>query len=162
MSTREYFTKTFRREWPVFVKVLRAIPEGQIDYKPHERSSAAGDIAWFLVNELGCLNDAIESGRSDFPEAPRAATLDEIISAYEAQARELEQRVSTIDDERWLSEAGMYFRDKLIRNYVIEDLCWDFLHDAIHHRGQLSAYLRPMGGKVPSIYGPSGDEKGSL
>ena len=37
---------------------------------------------------------------------------------------------------------------------------WDFMFDAIHHRGQLSAYLRPMGGKVPSIYGPSADETG--
>jgi len=162
MSTREYFSKTFRKEWPVFVKVLRALPADKLDYKPHERSSAAGDIAWFLSNELGCLNDAIESGRSDFPEAPRPATLDEIVAAYEKQARDLEQRVSSIDDERWQSKVGMYYRDKLITEKVIEDLCWDFLHDGIHHRGQLSAYLRPMGGKVPAIYGPSGDERGSM
>jgi uncharacterized damage-inducible protein DinB len=36
---------------------------------------------------------------------------------------------------------------------------WDFFFDAIHHRGQLSTYLRPMGGTVPSIYGPSADSK---
>ena len=37
---------------------------------------------------------------------------------------------------------------------------WGFLFDLIHHRGQLTTYLRPMGGKVPSIYGPSADDSG--
>lgn len=162
MSTREYFSKTFSKEWPVFVKVLRALPADKLDYKPHEKSSAAGDIAWFLANELGCLNAAIESGRSDFPEAPRPAALDAIVSAYEKEARDLEQHLSTADDAKWQSKAGMYFKNKLITEMVIEDLFWNFLHDAIHHRGQLSAYLRPMGGKVPAIYGPSGDERGTM
>jgi uncharacterized damage-inducible protein DinB len=41
-----------------------------------------------------------------------------------------------------------------------EKMAWGFLLDLIHHRGQLSVYLRPMGGRVPPIYGPSGDENG--
>ena len=40
------------------------------------------------------------------------------------------------------------------------DMLWGFLFDGIHHRGQLSTYLRPMGAKVPSIYGPSADDPG--
>ena len=40
------------------------------------------------------------------------------------------------------------------------EMMWGLLFDAIHHRGQLSTYIRPMGGKVPSIYGPSGDDPG--
>jgi uncharacterized damage-inducible protein DinB len=40
-------------------------------------------------------------------------------------------------------------------------MLWGLLFDAVHHRGQLSAYIRPMGGKVPSIYGPSGDDAGN-
>ncbi len=43
---------------------------------------------------------------------------------------------------------------------TIDGFVWGFLFDAIHHRGQLSTYLRPMGGKVPSIYGPSADDSG--
>jgi uncharacterized damage-inducible protein DinB len=39
------------------------------------------------------------------------------------------------------------------------DFCWFLLHDHIHHRGQLSVYIRLAGGKVPAIYGPSGDER---
>ena len=43
---------------------------------------------------------------------------------------------------------------------TIAKMAWGFLFDAVHHRGQLSTYLRPMGGKVPSIYGPSADDSG--
>ena len=43
---------------------------------------------------------------------------------------------------------------------TIAQFVWGFLFDAVHHRGQLTTYLRPMGGKVPSIYGPSADDPG--
>ncbi|HZV12602.1 MAG TPA: DinB family protein [Candidatus Kapabacteria bacterium] len=45
---------------------------------------------------------------------------------------------------------------------TLGNMCWGLLHDAIHHRGQLSSYLRPMGAKVPSIYGPSADDQGGM
>ena len=44
---------------------------------------------------------------------------------------------------------------------TLENFAWGFLLDAVHHRGQLTTYLRPMGSKVPSIYGPSADDSGS-
>ena len=44
---------------------------------------------------------------------------------------------------------------------TLENMFWGYLFDMVHHRGQLSAYLRPMGGKVPSIYGPSADDSGA-
>ena len=43
---------------------------------------------------------------------------------------------------------------------ALSQMVWGFLFDAIHHRGQISTYLRPMGSKVPSIYGPSADDPG--
>jgi uncharacterized damage-inducible protein DinB len=48
----------------------------------------------------------------------------------------------------------------MVSEQPVGTFLWFILFDAIHHRGQLSAYLRPMGGKVPSIYGPSADERG--
>jgi uncharacterized damage-inducible protein DinB len=50
---------------------------------------------------------------------------------------------------------------KLYREAPVGELLWYIFFDAIHHRGQLSTYIRPMGGQVPSIYGPSGDDPGS-
>jgi uncharacterized damage-inducible protein DinB len=53
----------------------------------------------------------------------------------------------------------MYFGGKLFKTAPVGETAWDFLLDAIHHRGQLTAYIRPMGGKVPSVYGPTADDK---
>jgi hypothetical protein len=61
MTTREFFIEQFRSERPKFVNVLRALPEGKLDYRPHERSSSAAMIAWFLVLELRALVDMIRT-----------------------------------------------------------------------------------------------------
>ncbi len=50
---------------------------------------------------------------------------------------------------------------KVLWTDTLENMVWGFLFDMVHHRGQLTAYIRPMGGKVPAIYGPSADDMGS-
>ena len=124
MSTREYFIQRFKIERPNFVKVIRALPSERLDYKPHERNSSAGDIAWFLAQELRALVQMLETG-----------------------------------EIQWEQDGRMYFGGKLMKTAPIGDTIWDFWFDAIHHRGQLTAYLRPMGGTVPSVYGPTADSK---
>jgi uncharacterized damage-inducible protein DinB len=71
----------------------------------------------------------------------------------------MERALSATGDAKWEQDGNMYFGGKLMRTAPIGETVWDFLFDAIHHRGQLTAYLRPMGGKVPSVYGPTADEK---
>jgi uncharacterized damage-inducible protein DinB len=159
MNTREFFVKQFRSERPKFVSVLRAMPDGQLDYKPHERNSAAGEIAWFLVLELQTLVDTLTKGEHRWAQPPAPPTSEAIADEYEKAADALEAALDAADDAQWQSEGKLYFGDKLMMNRPRGEILWDFLLDAIHHRGQLSVYLRPMGGKVPSIYGPSGDSR---
>jgi uncharacterized damage-inducible protein DinB len=68
--------------------------------------------------------------------------------------------VAKMDDASWNKPAEFYYQGKVVSNRPAGEFIWFCLFDAIHHRGQLSAYLRPMGGKVPAIYGPSADEEG--
>ncbi|HEX5714660.1 MAG TPA: DinB family protein [Thermoanaerobaculia bacterium] len=160
MSTRDYFIQRFNTERPAFVKVIRALPSEKLDYKPHERNSSAGDIAWFLAQELGALVQMLETGEIQWKQVPTPDSLDEIADAYEAAADKMEKALSSADDARWEQEGKMYFGGKLMKTAPIGETLWDFWFDAIHHRGQLTAYLRPMGGTVPSVYGPTADEKG--
>ena len=159
MSTREFYLKTFKAERPAFVNVIRALPGDQLGYKPHERNSSAGDIAWFLALELRSLVDMIETGEVHWQQPPNPNSVDAIVAAYEAAADDLEKAVAAADDAKWERSCDMYFGGKLMKSSPFSETAWDFLHDAIHHRGQLTAYLRPMGGKVPSIYGPTADTK---
>jgi hypothetical protein len=158
-NNREYFRECFEAEKPKFVRVLRAIPEGQGDYKPHPRSTSAGDIAWLLASELRDACELLDRGEVNF--VLRAApSLSECISEYERNAEELQQRLAAVDDSTWERQARFVVDGAAVWETTLGDMLFGFLFDAIHHRGQLSSYLRPMGGKVPSIYGPSGDDPG--
>jgi uncharacterized damage-inducible protein DinB len=85
-----------------------------------------------------------------------AAAGDAVESAQETLAK----RVARADDEAWGREAQFLMGGKVGWSAPLGAMLWEILFDAIHHRGQLSTYIRPAGGKVPSIYGPSGDDTG--
>jgi len=73
----------------------------------------------------------------------------------------LDDRLQRMNDAGWQWSAQLLSNDKLEREATVGEFLWYIFFDAIHHRGQLSTYIRPMGGKVPHIYGPSGDDPGT-
>jgi uncharacterized damage-inducible protein DinB len=159
MSTREFFAERFKIERPAFESVIGALPNEKIDYKPHERNSSAGDIAWFLALELRALVDMLNTGEIQWKHVPTPDSLDKIAADYKSAADDMEKALSSADDAKWEREGKMYFNGKLMKTAPVGETLWDFWFDAIHHRGQLTAYLRPMGGKVPPVYGPTADTK---
>ena len=161
MNNREHFAKCFQIEKPTFVKVFRAVPPDQIAYRPHPRSTSAGDLVWLLAGELHDACELLDRFEASFSTAPAPATLEESIAAYERNASELEKRLAAVDDAAWEEKARFLVEGNVAWEAPLGQMLWGFLFDAIHHRGQLSSYLRPMGGKVPSIYGPSGDDPGT-
>jgi hypothetical protein len=157
---REYFIECFEAEKPKFLRVLRAIPDGQAQYRPHPRSTSAGDLVWLLASELRDACELIDHGEVSFVVRP-APALSESIAHYERNAEDLQKRLGNVSDEAWGRNARFLVNGASVWEATLGDMLFGFLFDAIHHRGQLSAYLRPMGGKVPSIYGPSGDDPGT-
>ena len=160
MSATAFFKARREAELPAFRKVLEAMPKERFDYRPHERSPTARDIAWTLAMETKACCAFVDEGRVEWqhvdpPDEPSA-----IIEAFEHSYRELDERVASLDDEAWSKPVGIYANGKLMREAPLGEFLWFMFFDAIHHRGQLSTYIRPMGGKVPAIYGPSGDDPG--
>jgi hypothetical protein len=158
-SVREFYQQCFANEKPIFLKVLRAVPPDQAGYAPHARSTKAGDLVWLLAAELEDACTLIDSGDVNYVPRPAPGVPDSI-AAYEKHAAALESRLATLDDARWQSKARLLMDGKPLWEATVGEMLFGFLFDAIHHRGQLSSYLRPMGAKVPSIYGPSGDDPG--
>ena len=160
MSTREYYVERFKAEKPTFLRVLRAVPPGEAAYRPHERSSSAGGLVWLLASELHDACSVADTREVNFAMPPEPPTLGEAVAAYEKNAAALEDRLARLDDAAWGEKARFLMDGKVAWETTLGDMLWGFLFDAIHHRGQLSSYLRPMGAKVPSIYGPSADDPG--
>jgi uncharacterized damage-inducible protein DinB len=158
-STREYYEECFDAEKPKFIRVMKAVPADKGDYRPHPRSTSAADLLWLLAAELHDACQIVDGGECVLTIKP-APSVAESISAYEKNAAALKSRLVSMDEKKWESPAKLVMDGKVIWETSVGDMLFGFLFDAIHHRGQLSTYLRPMGAKVPSIYGPSADDPG--
>ena len=156
MTLRDFYLKRAKAEFPVFLKVLRALPE-DLSYKPDDRSPSAQQLVWTVTNELKALIDVVDTGKSEW-ENITPPSRDEMIGMFEKWSTELLDKVAALDDAAQERNGQFLYQGKVVMERPTVELLWDFMFDAIHHRGQLSAYLRPMGAKVPSIYGPSADE----
>lgn len=159
MNTREFYAVRLTHEKPIFLRVISAIPSDKAAYRPHPRSNSAADIAWQLACEFADSCEVVEHGKVDYVVRP-APTVAESAAAYEKNVNELEKLVSGLDDAAWERPAKFLMNGTPVWEAPLGDMLFGILVDAIHHRGQLSAYLRPMGAKVPSIYGPSADDSG--
>ena len=160
MTSRKFFLERRRAENPVFLRVMQAIPEDRIDYKPHERSPSAQQIMWTMTNELRSCLKVVRENRGEWIQDP-VPSFDEMQRMFEQSLNDLTSEVEKLDDATWDSTAEFYFNGKKVNEMPVGQFLWYILFDAIHHRGQLTAYLRPMGAKVPAIYGPSADSRGT-
>ena len=158
MSTRLFYLERRKAELPVFLKVLRALPADRLDYRPHERSPSAEQLVWTLTMELRSCVEAARNGRTEWRTEPTPA-LDKMLEIYEQHHQDLVHVVESMDDAAWERPAQFFFNGKMVSEQPVAQFLWMIFFDAIHHRGQLSAYLRPMGGTVPAIYGPSADAR---
>lgn len=153
MTEQELFTRFWTHETKTTLRVISRIPEGST-YRPDPKSRTAQEIAWQIVNEERMIIDGVETGVMKPPSAPAVpATMREVIAAYEELANTLPTRWAQLPADRWNGEVDFFGRKR-----PASPMAWSFLFDLVHHRGQITTYLRPMGSKVPQIYGPSGDE----
>jgi uncharacterized damage-inducible protein DinB len=159
MNDREFFCKRHQIEFKTFTTVLGALPLNEFAYRPHERSPSTLDLVWTLAGEMAACSAMIDRGEVHWApdDAPSAA---QAVKTFQANYEALDDRVRTLEESHWTRPAKLYVGGKLFMEQPLGDFLWYLFFDAIHHRGQLSTYIRPMGGKVPSIYGPSGDDPG--
>jgi uncharacterized damage-inducible protein DinB len=157
MDEKTLFLKFWGKEAPATRKVISRIPEGS-DYRPDPKSRTAREIAWLIVREEIVLADGLEKGTLEWAELPPPATVKEVLDGYDRHHENLATRLQAIDPARWERRVPFMFQGQEVMNESGYDNAWGFLLDIIHHRGQLSTYLRPMGSTVPQIYGPSADE----
>ena len=164
LGNRDFFIRRWRIEFPAFVDLFNALPADRLDYRPHPASRSAGELVALLVSLERSCAELCETGRGSYnanlsfhPSADSSA-LTKMIAAYEEHHHALAERLERLDDNTWNRSAWLTRGDQeIILRDSIGGLLWTALFDGVHHRGQLSTYIRPMGGKVPSIYGPSGD-----
>lgn len=152
MDEKTLFTRFWTNESKSTRKVLERIPEGS-DYRPDPKSRTAQQIAWQIVWEGKMLIDALEIGTVEWSPPPMPATMKEVLAAWDEQNATMARRWNDLPVERWEGSLEMFGSTR-----PAAPMAWSFLFDIVHHRGQITTYLRPMGSTVPQVYGPSADE----
>ncbi len=152
MDEKSLFLGFWTKEAATTQKVISRIPEGS-EYRPDPKSRTAQQIAWQIVCEERMIIDALETGTVAWAPPPMPATMKELLAAYEAQSADIIKRWTALPEARWEGMLDFFGTQR-----PASPMAWSFLFDIVHHRGQITTYLRPMGAKVPQVYGPSGDE----
>jgi uncharacterized damage-inducible protein DinB len=151
-----FMLDSMEREMEVTHKVLAAVPEAQREFRPDPKSRTAFELAWHLAEGDVDFLESIANRRFSL-DAPRPGApkpMGELLAWYDVHFQAALKRVRTMTAEELMTPVDFYgvmtapvFRFLLFAN-----------NHSIHHRAQLATYLRPMGSKVPSIYGGSADE----
>jgi len=147
-------------EAPVTRKVIAAIPEDKSGYKPDPKAKDAKALAWHIVASEEWFARSIINGsfamEGDGEEKLPAgvSTIADILAYYDKVMPPLVEQLKKVPGDKLATPVDFFG--------VMKQPCVTYmgflLNHSIHHRGQLSTYLRPMGSKVPGIYGGSADE----
>ena len=152
MDEKALFTKFWTQESKTTRNVLARIPESSA-YRPDPRSRTAQEIAWQIVCEEKMIIEALENGKAEWAPPPMPESMKDVLAEYERQSAEVLRRWSALPQSRWDGALDFFGGER-----PGSSMAWSFLFDIVHHRGQLTTYLRPMGSTVPQVYGPSADE----
>ena len=157
MSNHAFFLQTFSAEFKRFHDVVAALPADKLDYRHDPRSRSARELVSHLIGHFQDLGELMDDGvvnhRGSVPFNDHAHALSLLDASFHAAA----DKASSVTDETWATPGEFKIGGRALMTAPRQAIGWMLFLDAIHHRGQLSTQIRPMGGKVPSIYGPSAD-----
>lgn len=159
--------QTFLNTWDVEAKktaaLLRALPEGQYDFRPDTGGRSLGELAWHLAEVDAYMSYGIERGAFEMgmkpPGIERPKTIREVATGYDRVHEDALARVRKLTPAD-LDRSLMFFTGTPA---TVRQILWDFLlHHQIHHRGQLSVVCRLAGGIAPAPYGPNREEMAKM
>ena len=163
MALVDAIRREFDSEAPVTRRVLERVPLDRRDWKPHPKSMSLGRLAAWMASAPGwaagvLFEDTFEASTWTPFAAP--ATGAELVGAFDAGAEAARTAMARLDDAAARGNWSFVFQGKpMLTLPRIGFLRLFLLSDAIHHRGQMSVFLRLLDVPVPSIYGPSADEQ---
>jgi uncharacterized damage-inducible protein DinB len=167
MKLTDLYLGELEREAPASRRILERVPDGRYDWKPHEKSMPLGYLATLVATMPGWIDMMVNRDELDIapkdpsgyrPPEPRTST--ELLEAFDAALAKGHAALRSTNDDHlmttWKLLAGGIVMQEQPRYIAIGD---GVLNHWAHHRGQLTVYLRLNGVPLPSIYGPTADEK---
>ena|SRR5450432_4025118 len=168
MSIAQMMLSEFDQEAKNTRKTLERVPDDKWNWKPHDKSGTLGWFASHIANLPNWTTVTVNSEQLDFAPVngpayatPKTNNRKEILEAFDKYTAEARAALVSASDEHLMEPWSLLMGGKVLftmpRAAVLRGMCFNHL---IHHRGQLTVYLRLLDVPVPGLYGPSADEKG--
>jgi len=162
-AVAEAMAGIWQGEIPATLRVLSAVSDDARDYRPHPKSRSAWELVTHLATGDVWFIDSITAGSFAFDPAKAKQAeaqfqkVAQVVAFYEKTIPAKLAQLKGLPGEKLAEQLDFFGMMKMPRAQFVGFAC----NHSMHHRGQLSAYLRSMGAKVPDIYGPSGDSEGA-
>lgn len=159
MTTKDFFCATLANEVELTLNAFRSIPANKTDYQPHPKARTAQQLVDHINAHILDLIEGVESTTLNHNLFLSYSNVDEACTDLQAKSTQLLQLLSGLDEGTWNNKVVPVFAAGFkLHDYTLRDLCFGWLSDVIHHRGQLSTYYRAMGTVPPNIYGPNAEQ----
>jgi uncharacterized damage-inducible protein DinB len=165
MELKDYLAAEVEREVGRSRKALTEIPEGKYDWKPHEKSMILGYLSMMVATiptwiVMQIKQDELDIAPKDGPkmEHKRMDNSADLVAALDKTAADAREAFAQTTDQHLLTNWRLLAGGQSVLEAPRYEMIQDTINHWVHHRGQLTVYLRLMGAKVPAIYGPSADD----
>jgi uncharacterized damage-inducible protein DinB len=160
VSSKQQFIDVWTRENATTRRVVAAFADGLGEFTPHERCKTAREVAYIFARSqtriAAALSNEWQWPPPPFPPMPTSYA--DVVAAFDRTTDAVKAALWDAPESRMAETITFLTGPKQFGQISVSQLVWFMLMDAIHHRGQLTVYLRAAGAKVPSIYGPTADE----
>jgi uncharacterized damage-inducible protein DinB len=161
MSMTAAFLQEFNNEAGTTRRMLERVPADKLSWKPHPKSMSLGELALHVAGSPGVISGWCTEDETTFSgdKVPEPTSTEEILAAHDRGVNTVKESLTKVGDEglksMWTAKAGGATLMQMPKSALVRAIV---LNHWIHHRGQLSVYLRLLDVPVPAIYGPSADE----
>jgi uncharacterized damage-inducible protein DinB len=166
MKLTEFLLAELNREVERSRRALEQLPEGKYDWKPHEKSMILGYLANMVATIPMWITMQINEAELDIAPAAGESKMEhkkmdksaELVEALDKSAAGARSAFEKATDEHLMTSWRLLARGNVVMEAPRYEMIQDTINHWVHHRGQMTVYLRLLGAKVPAIYGPSADD----
>lgn len=158
MTNLDFFKSYSANELKATSDIIAALPADKLDYKPHPVNRTAREIAEHIVAHVYDLDIIINNKQCDEKLTYDFKNPQQLVEEMKVLWEKALNSLENMTNEKWENElVELLIKGESFITLPRMHMIWFFHNDIIHHRGQLSTYIRPMGGKNPAVYGYSAD-----
>ena len=157
----EAFLSELEMEMPPTRRLLERVPGDKSAWKPHPKSFALGHLAQLVARMPGWITHTLKLTALDLSAAPAYSMekTETLLSEFDRCVKEAREALKAAKDEDFLVPWSLKMGDRVLMTMPRLAVMRQNINHLSHHRGQLTVYLRLLDVPIPSIYGPTADEK---